>query len=279
MLLMSSYTVQAANGITEITQIDATKTTAYVEWDAVLGVQGYYVQYSTDGVVWFRDDEEDDCPDTEDAFLVMKDLSAGKSYYVRVAPVKIDKYNQYYVSAEYSAPFEVVTAPACVESDSIVQTGASYNSISLVWDGVSGATGYCLFLNENSYDTGTVADADTQECSSTLVVDEHSRNSVSIAAYRESSSGFRAMYSNTLNNSKAFELKASPGMPENLANKSMGYLAWMPSESNKVTVGWDNSSDCGYVPDGYEVDVRNCVINALRNTVLLKRASPVNPLI
>lgn len=232
----------AASGVT---QTDADTNNVTVTWSADSSAYGYNVYLSSDGNTYARTTSDTECDVHKDSGTQKKitNLTAGSSYYVKVNPVY--RSSEGAISeGESLGTVNVVTAPSRVKAASIKQTKATYNSISIKWSSVSGATSYIVFLNNKKAATVTATSAK-------ISVDAGSVNNIQIRAVKKSSDGFAAKGGYT----EAYDFYAAPGKPAKLASFKNNNFEWYPTISNKVTVGWNKSSDDEYEATGYQVEI------------------------
>lgn len=124
--------------VTNVRQTGATATKITVSFDTILGTNYYTVQMSEDAKNWVSITNYA----TNGEYTVTAGVSAGKSYYLRVAAK--DSY-------VYSDAIQVTTCPA--EITDLKQTGATTSSITISWSKIAGATAYkvCRFANGSEY--------------------------------------------------------------------------------------------------------------------------------
>ncbi len=127
----------AASTPTNLKQTGGSGSSIDYTWDAVVNADYYETQWS-DGLTWSNSDE------SSRAEQSVGSLSAGKTYYVKVRSVEYgDDYwdDTDNIYSEWSAPFEVVTAPDANGMKPLSATPMA-NSITLTWTAADGATSY-----------------------------------------------------------------------------------------------------------------------------------------
>lgn len=220
-------------------------TSGYVDfsWDAVPNASTYYTSWSADGITW--SDGETTYGDPSESIY---NLSAGKSYYVRVA--SFDKTTSA-VSA-WSAPLEVVTAPNANELQ-VQVAGNSSNSLTFNWTAANGATSYVL---KQSYTDLVLTSSTTNSCTVTNL-QPGTWYAIDVYPVRTSSSGYSAVYDyehtftktlDTTEVSPVTTVVTAPGTPST-SNFGIGYAS-----SSSMTVSF-RASDPSAKANGYEVEV------------------------
>ncbi len=228
---------------TDINIIDNGKSTINVTFTEVTDATGYHTYYSKDKSTYKLVDSSLKYYDGDKVLIGIYNLSAGSTYYVKVAPVfkTSDGTSE---EGTFSSVLEVVTAPAKV--DNLKQTKATKSSVTLTWTAADGASGYYV-KNENWKTLETVS-----KTTAKISADTGSSKDYYIYAYKKSSSGYIAESPNY----KKVTAYASPKKPINVAKISREYLTWMPTKSNKVTVKWEQGDD-DYSVSGYQVEIYN----------------------
>ena len=128
----------AVSAPSNLKQSDAIRNAVEFSWDAVVDADAYFYEWSADGTSWSKTQY------TFEPKIVIENLSAGKSYYVRVSSVKLDQTGgENDEISDWTEPFEVVTSPDAAELK-VTPTSILSNSISLSWQNVSGATSYVI---------------------------------------------------------------------------------------------------------------------------------------
>ena len=128
----------AVSAPSNLKQTDAIRNAVEFSWDAVVDADAYFYEWSADGTSWSKTQY------TFEPKIVIENLSAGKSYYVRVSSVKLDQTGgENDEISDWTEPFEVVTSPDAAELK-VTPTSILSNSISLSWQNVSGATSYVI---------------------------------------------------------------------------------------------------------------------------------------
>lgn len=252
MLFAMSITSFAAIGtkVTGLKQTKAYENSVYFSWNAVTAmpgytVAGYYVYESADGKNYARKDT-DKYPDASYPESYINNKSAGCVYYVKVAPVYKDANSNYY-AGPLSDPLQVVTAPAKVNSDTIVETAASAakNKVTVKWKAVSGATAYNVYVENTKVTTVSSAKATFK-----LVAGQDPY--IRIEAVKKSASGFLAL----ADKSYSEQIFAAPGKVTNVADFDEGNFRWNTYDNNKVKIGW-NVKKGDYYADGYQIEVKS----------------------
>lgn len=143
--MLFSVAVMAAPGkVTGVKQTGASGNSITVEWNSQLGADYYIVQISEDQANWYLQDEYG----TSSPKDTLYNLSSGKTYYVRVIAYTgsyLDSSDRNY--GAYSDVITVATAPPAVQK--VYQTSATTSSVTIGWDGVSGATSYQIYEYTN----------------------------------------------------------------------------------------------------------------------------------
>lgn len=228
---------------TGLKQTKATNSYVDFSWDAVPNASTYYTSWSPDGMTWSTGETTYGDPDD-----TIFNLSAGKTYYVRVA--SYDKTTS--AMSAWSAPLEVVTAPDDKEITAQV-TESTTNSISFTWTAASGATSYVL---KHSSSDLVLATTTTNSCTVSNL-QPGTWYGIDIYPVRTSASGFAAMYSyehtftktlGTTEVSPVTTVVTAPGTPST-ANFGIGYAS-----SSSMTVSF-RASDPSAKASGYEVEV------------------------
>ena len=114
-----------------VTAVSASYNSIRISWDAVSGADGYTVSRSTPGT-----DEYSDLPATTATSVTDTGLNTGQVYSYKV------KANSIAGDSAYSEP--VSAKPELDVPQSVTAVSASYNSIRISWDAVSGADGYTV---------------------------------------------------------------------------------------------------------------------------------------
>ncbi len=131
--VMVSAASQVPGKVTGVKQTNASNYSVNFSWDAQLMDCQYDTQISEDGKNWYNVDDQFYTAGTTE---YVNNLSAGKTYYVRVSAVnKIDE-----THGPWSDIIAVVTQP--LDLKDLYQTNATKNSITLGWSKVEGATAY-----------------------------------------------------------------------------------------------------------------------------------------
>ena len=124
---------QAASKITNVKQINATDDSIQISWDAGLGSDRYKIEISQDKTTWVVAD------DTSDTRTYINNLSAGRSYYVRVSGYKDWSWSTETGTLLYetSTPIDVVTSPE-VPNANVVQSAATTTGFSVKFSNTAG---------------------------------------------------------------------------------------------------------------------------------------------
>lgn len=134
--VMVSAASQVPGKVTGVKQTNASNYSVNFSWDAQLMDCQYDTQISEDGKNWYNVDDQFYTAGTTE---YVNNLSAGKTYYVRVSAVnKIDE-----THGPWSDTIAVVTQP--LDLKDLYQTNATKNSITLGWSKVEGATAYQIY--------------------------------------------------------------------------------------------------------------------------------------
>lgn len=134
--VMVSAADQIPGKVTGVKQTNASKYSVSFSWDAQLMDCQYDTQISEDGKKWFNVDDKFYTAGTTE---YVNNLSAGKTYYVRVSAVnKTDE-----THGPWSDTVAVVTEP--LDLKDLYQTNATKSSITLGWSKVDGATAYQIY--------------------------------------------------------------------------------------------------------------------------------------
>ncbi len=142
--------------------------------------------------------------------------------------------------------FAETEEPAAVAESSIVQTDATNTSVTVSWGASQGATAYRVYKNG-------VMVKETSDTEVTMKVSQGSSSLIKIVAVAYDENG-NALLSD---GAELDNVWALPYAPKNVAKFSKGTLTWLPTKSNKVTVGWVNTSKMEYEPAGYQIVIYN----------------------
>lgn len=144
-MVMVPNAADAAGVPSNLKQTSGTETSVSFKWDAVVNADEYYVSWSADGITWSDGQKTYGGPDKS-----IYNLSAGKSYYVKVCSVdENDTWSESDdIFSEWSAPFEVVTAPDEAEIKPVNFTSILSNSITASWSPATGATAYVIYNDD-----------------------------------------------------------------------------------------------------------------------------------
>lgn len=213
-------------------QTSAYTSSAKVEWNAVMGTRIYYeVQYSADKTFNKPYSYKTLYPN-----MYKNNLSTGSTYYFRVRAYEAETPND--VSA-WSPSFEAVTVPDKIKTDSLSQSSAKTNSITLNWSPVTGATRYQVYRVDGS---AQIYAATTTSPSVTIGnLKTGTNNYFRVYAERVSSAGYEArndsyayIYANTLPGTVT-GIKVTNSYPH----------------SNKVALAWNRAGNA----KGYQITV------------------------
>ena len=134
--VMVSAASQVPGKVTGVKQTNAGNYSVSFSWDAQLMDCQYDTQISEDGKNWYNVDDQFYTAGTTE---YVNNLSAGKTYYVRVSAVnKTDE-----THGPWSDTVAVVTQP--LDLKDLYQTNATKNSMTLGWSKVEGATAYQIY--------------------------------------------------------------------------------------------------------------------------------------
>ena len=136
--VMVSAADQTPEKVTGVKQTNATNYSVNFSWDAQLMDCFYDTQISDDGQNWFSVDAKYYTSGTTE---YVNNLSAGKTYYVRVRGAIKTSTND--VLGPWSDTVAVVTKP--LDLKDLYQTNATTDSITLGWSKVEGATAYQVY--------------------------------------------------------------------------------------------------------------------------------------
>lgn len=218
-------------------QTDASTGSVTFTWDAVPNADDYYTSWSADGVTWSNGDAVwygvDD---------TISGLNAGRSYFVRVCTEEDD------VKSEWSAPFEVVTAPDYSIMGDPIKTAATTNSLAFQWNAATGATSY------NVYDYGTdILLGTTTQTSfvwNGLVANQGYR--LKVVPVRTSTTGYMAT-----GGTWAWEVSSTtytkPNTPVTPSTSNFG----LDSVYYNINVAYFGAQDPSRSANGYEIEVIN----------------------
>lgn len=236
MIMMFGMSVFAAPAAPSgLRQTPAYTSSVEVAWDAVVGKNiRYHVQYSTDN----RNFSDAATYDYSFPSIRKSNLSTGSTYFFRVRAYEYSygKPNDY---GTWSPSFEVVTAPDKIKTDSLSQSSAKTNSITLNWSPVTGATRYQVYRVDGS---AQIYAATTTSPSVTIGnLKTGTNNYFRVYAERVSSSGYEArndsyayIYANTLPGTVT-GIKVTNSYPH----------------SNKVALAWNRAGNA----NGYQITV------------------------
>ena len=132
---------------------------------------------------------------TAESPYVIEKLTAGKSYYIKIAPCYLtySNLNETYVATygDESAVCEIVTAPGSAPA-SLKQTAIKKKAMSLSWSAVKGATGYIVEYYESGVsDTKKTKDVKNNKITLNKLA-EGSAYTVYVTPYRKGANGYIA---------------------------------------------------------------------------------------
>ena len=117
----------------------ASYTSVLIRWDKVAGASGYKVYYSTS-----KDSGYKTLKTTSSTSYKHKKLTTGKTYYYKVRAYKTVNGKKVY--GDYSKAVKAKVAPAVVVAE---KSATTYNSVTLSWKKISGASGYAVYRAES----------------------------------------------------------------------------------------------------------------------------------
>jgi len=184
--LTNAVTAEAAPATPSgLKQIDASNTSVEVTWSSVLGNDiSYVVAYSENQRDWV----EEHTSSNSDTII---GLTAGKTYFVKVKAVTDWYSDTKRQDGTYSSVLQVVTVPA-VTTETMTQTGATQNSITVNWVAVPGSTSYVVTYYSNGKENIVTETTATSATITGLAAD--SSYSVYVYPVRTSATGFKAVY-------------------------------------------------------------------------------------
>lgn len=255
MLFAMSITSMAATSVTNMRQTDAEENSAKVEFNGADGAEGYYIYYSSNGgKKWTRVDD-DEYPDSYYPYYTFYNLNVGSTYKVKAVPVykKVIDYSWNYVyegKETQAGVCEIVTAPSSNDLGIVKQTAATYNSVTINWSPVYGATKYVIYRDGGMSDGAKVAEVKGTNTSVKIKAESGSNSSYYVYPVRVSSTGYQGVDSYEC----VTGVMAAPKAPVKVASYKDGNLQWDTDNASKVTVGWDRNQN-GVSPDGFKVAI------------------------
>ena len=230
--VMVSAADQIPEKVTGVKQTNATNYSVNFSWDAQLMDCFYDTQISDDGQNWFSIDAKYYTSGTTE---YVNNLSAGKTYYVRVSAVnKTDK-----AHGPWSETVAVVTKP--LDLKDLYQTNATTDSITLGWPKVEGATAYQIYEFFNGEYILKGETADTSYTISGLKNTE-TLSAVGVKPIR-SAGTYKAIGNGKMLYSSSLRL-----VPDKVKNVSIKYFL---TSSKEINFAFDAS----LYSDGYEYQV------------------------
>lgn len=222
--------------ITGLIQTAAWTDQAAISWDYVPGNSTirYDVMYSRQrgGPYYHADEKHSDVRSNQ---LKIARLNAGSIYYVKIcawneAGGKIYK-------GDWSEPLQIVTAPAgMVNKNSIRQTNATENTISLSWEKIKNISGYRIVCKY-----GNTAVKELYTRSNTVKIGGLQRGRkyhVHITPYQKSSEGFTAVG----------EKSTYTGLKPTLPGKTKISKMELDPEKGELDIVWEDLANA----DGYQ---------------------------
>lgn len=184
-LVCGTQTKAAAPAPTGLKQDYDGKSEIDVTWNEVASAEKYAVQISsnssfTDGIIGSTSANR--CTIYSSNWSA---ITAGKSYYVRVASIDASGIGA------YSAPIEVATRPATATS-SIKHTKSTGTSITVNWGAVSGANTYKVFYSKVGSTTEKSVDVNNKTSVTLKGLSKNSEYTVYVYAGRKTSAGYTA---------------------------------------------------------------------------------------
>ena len=224
--------------VTGVKQKSDSVSSVTISCDAILGMNYYVVQLSTDNSNW-----KVKANSTDPNSIFINGLNAGQTYYVRVFGSSGYEYEDnarvWKVSATYSDSIEVVTTPHASSSDiTAVQTDADKNKVSVYVSPVDGANYYILMYKSQIIGQGASSTVTTQNS-----LDPGGRYNLYAYACRKSNTGYIAKGSH-----KSVAVKT-------LAPKIKKRDFYMDVNASKYSY-YVNTS-CDYDVDGYYYEFYN----------------------
>ncbi len=178
--------------VTDLKQTGAASDKAEISFKGINDENAQYTVFLSDK----RDGGYTAYERTTDTTYTIENLTAGKTYYVKVAPCYLtySTLNETYVAnyGEYSSPCEIVTAPGQAPA-SLKQKSIKKKAMTLTWSNVKGATGYIVEYYESGV-SDTKKTKDVKENTVTLKkLTEGGAYTVYVTAYRRGTNGYVAM--------------------------------------------------------------------------------------
>lgn len=227
--------------ITGLSQTAAWTDQAAISWDHVPGTSTirYDVMYSKQkgGPYCHADEKHSDIRSNQ---LKIPRLNAGSIYYVKVCAWN-EAGGEIY-KGNWSEPLQIVTAPeGVVDKNSIRQTNATENTISLSWDKIKNISGYCILCK---YGNTAVKELYTEKNSVKISGLQRGRKyHIYITPCQKSSKGFKAV------GEKSTYTGLRPTLPGKTKIKKME----LDPEKGELDVVWEALANA----DGYQYRIEN----------------------
>lgn len=230
-----------------------------LEYTGVSGAYGYLAQISTDNKTWQFVKEA--YKSTQFSIGSDTNLTAGSTYYVRIIPIINSNFD--YDLTDASASIQVVTAPASVTT--VKQTKAGSNSITTSWSGVSGATGYNVYVKKYGDSTYTL-NGSSKSASYTVKKYKNAKLKidscyyVSVCATKTSTAGFTAVAAPS--NGYPFYT-----LPSKITKLSTSSCDWKPGSAS-LKVSWSHTN----IADGYQLQFYNAKNKSIKKVTTTKNS-------
>ena len=137
---------------TGVHQTDADKNNVKIVWNAVPNADTYLWSWSADGVSGWSEGKYDYSVKPE---TIISQLSAGKTYYVRIKAADTSDYENIQLS-DWSQPIQVATAPDAAQMGALTVADVSATSLTITWTPCPGATSYNVYDGTTKTLLGTV---------------------------------------------------------------------------------------------------------------------------
>ncbi|MGN0152835.1 MAG: fibronectin type III domain-containing protein [Lachnospiraceae bacterium] len=162
---------------TNVKQVSDSDTSVKVQWTGVSGAKYYGYQVATDAA--FTNIVDYDYYTASFTDVYVSGLTAGTTYYFRVGYGSTNK-NCY---ANFSAPIEVVTAPADITVVKFI--AADDTTATIAWDASAGASGYDIEYNNGILNTTATTYA--------IPIIDGASSTAKVSPYRTCSTGYKAV--------------------------------------------------------------------------------------